>query len=371
MEITRLKDTIQDSHINFLIGYGFSTPYLSILGNVESLLFELDKDSDLTKEEKDIVEASILGNFFESVIQKNLFIINETIDSLKDEVLNNYRNFLTNLNLLLLKRKGSILSKQINIFTTNVDVFFEKAFEETQIEFTDGFMGRIKPIFSLTNYKKSLFKKSMQYDNSAEIPVFNLLKVHGSLTWKSEKEKIIYSELTDIDTVNKKWTKIKGNAINFDIKADFTYFKNEVRKIVYNKSYSDFLDEYKRFAIVIPKKTKFSDTLINLNYYELLRIFSNELEKENSLLLIMGFSIADEHIREIILRAANSNPTLLILVYCYNNDAKKQIDENIKKGNVKLRYNNIKFIFSDSICYDFKNINEKVFELLLKEIEKL
>jgi len=39
--------------------------------------------------------------------------------------------------------------------------------------------------------------------------------------------------------------------------------------------------------IVNPAKTKFEDTLLNQYYYDLLRIYSNELEKENSVLFVI------------------------------------------------------------------------------------
>lgn len=70
------------------------------------------------------------------------------------------------------------------------------------------------------------------------------------------------------------------------------------------------------FLIVNPTKEKFSDTLLNKNYYELLRIFSNELEKENSLLVVNGFSFRDEHILDLVKRSM-VNPSLKILIFVY------------------------------------------------------
>ena len=82
--------------------------------------------------------------------------------------------------------------------------------------------------------------------------------------------------------------------------------------------YSNFLNYYKvSFLIVNPTKEKFSDTLLNKNYYELLRIFSNELEKENSLLVVNGFSFRDEHILDLVKRSM-VNPSLKILIFVYN-----------------------------------------------------
>ena len=40
---------------------------------------------------------------------------------------------------------------------------------------------------ALSNFKKSRFKKSLHYDNIAEMPVFNLLELHGSLCWELDK----------------------------------------------------------------------------------------------------------------------------------------------------------------------------------------
>lgn len=370
-QLEKLKNTIQDCNLNFLIGSGLSVPYFSTLGNIELLLTELNANSTLSFEEKEIIRASILGKYYDSVILKNPTIINDEIDGPhKTPVLNNYKEFLVTLNTIVLKRKSSILNKQVNLFTTNIDVFFEKALELTQLEFNDGFYGKFKPVFSLTNFKKSLFKKSLHYDNTSEIPVFNLLKVHGSLTWKSEKEKIVYSELKEIDEIKDAWDSVKNNLIDFAVDSGLDHFISEVQSKTHNKTYSDFLKVYDKLAVVNPTKEKFQDTILNLYYYELLRVLSNELEKENTLLFILGFSLADEHIREIVLRAANSNPTLLIKIFAYNSASKIEIETNLKKGNTTIRYNNIDVLEPETgILYDFGTLNTNVFKALLNTID--
>lgn len=117
--------------------------------------------------------------------------------------------------------------------------------------------------------------------------------------------------------------------------------------------------------IINPTKEKFKDTLMNQTHYDLLRIYANELERENTLLFVMGFSFADEHIRELTVRVANSNPTLQIIIFAYTKKAKKEIEENITMS--KVRNNNI-FIESPSsngdceYSYDFNTINKKIFK---------
>lgn len=371
MEIEKLKNTIQDSNINFLIGSGMSVPFFSTLGNIELLLTELNENKILSSQEREIIRVSILGKYFETVITKNPIIIDDDIiEANKTLVMDNYKDFLVLINTIVLKRKSTILNKQINLFTTNIDVFFEKALEVTQLEFNDGFYGRFKPVFSLTNFKKSFFKKSLHYDNTSEIPVFNLLKVHGSLTWKSEKDKIVYSELKGINEVESKWNAVKSKTIDFKPKDTINHFIKEVKSKTYETSYNEFLTAYDKLAVVNPTKEKFQDTILNLHYYELLRVLSNELEKENTILFIMGFSLTDEHIREIVLRAANSNPTLTIKIFAYDNSSKTIIDENLKMGNTTIRYNNIEVLEPESsVNYDFKTLNTSVFRAILDTID--
>ncbi len=372
MEIDKLKNTIQDCNLNFLFGSGLSVPYFSTLGNIEVLLTDLEKDRKLSNDQKTIIRASILGKYFSTVIKKNPQIIDDSITDIgRDETLKNYKDFLINLNTIVLKRKSTILNKQVNLFTTNIDIFFEKALEVTQLEYNDGFYGRFNPIFNLTNFKKSLFKKSLHYDNTSEIPVFNLLKVHGSLTWETKKDNVIFSNLNAIRTVQEKYDLVESELIDFDSKAEISgHFTTEVARKTLSTNHTAYLEEYSKFAVVNPTKEKFQDTILNLQYYELLRLFSNELEKENTILIVFGFSMADEHIREIILRAANSNPTLTIKIFAYDSNAKGDIEANLKKGSATIRYNNIELIEpEDPDKYDFKTFNKSVIKAILEKID--
>ena len=60
-------------------------------------------------------------------------------------------------------------------------------------------------------------------------------------------------------------------------------------------------------------------------------MLSFELEKPDSVLIVFGFSFADEHILEIVRRSI-VNPKLKIYVVAYNEVAKKQIEK--KLGNL-------------------------------------
>lgn len=372
----KIKDTIQDCNINFLLGSGLSFPYLKTLGNIEVLLNELET-KELHPDTKKIIRTSLYKKYFDEVIGKNPQILEPDVPA--NTVLEQYKTFFRSLNSILLMRRVTILSKEINLFTTNVDIFQEKALEDLGLEYNDGFNGRFKPKFSLNNFKKSYFKKSLHYDNTAELPVFNLLKLHGSLSWEIDGEDVVFSHnLKHVKEIANK--KIVLNHI-LDIPDGATI---DTLIVAAGNKTSDasadaFMEAYEKLLIVVnPTKEKFKHTLMNKTYYELLRLYSNELEKESTVLFAMGFSFADEHICDITLRAANSNPTLMIYIIAHSSNAKADIAErfgksNIKNNNIKIiapeQENNDKGLKVDKFQYDFQTINKEIFGVVLEKVD--
>jgi len=369
-----IKNTVQDCNINFLLGSGLSRPFLATLGKIESLLTDLE-GSQLEQSTKQLIRASIYKKYFDSVISANTKILSN--DTACHSVLQNYSSFLRVMNSILLKRKGTILSKEINIFTTNVDIFLERALEDLGLEFNDGFNGRFSPIFSLSNFKKTRAKKSLHFDNVAELPVFNLLKLHGSLTWQIDAGEIKFSyDLKHVAEVATK-TITPDHCVPIEEASTLDSLAEDAAGKTLDASTQAFMEAYERLLIVInPTKEKFKETLMNQTYYELLRLYSNELEKENTVLFAMGFSFADEHIREITLRAANSNPTLMIYVFAYDATAKADIEAHFNP--TKVKNSNIAIIapdqedkdgeIKDKFQYDLPTINGRIFSSILQKI---
>jgi hypothetical protein len=131
-----------------------------------------------------------------------------------------------------------------------------------------------------------------------------------------------------------------GQNIEYEVpKATSLY--NKYLKVKRSNSPVEIIDFNKQFSIVLPTKEKFRDTVINQTYYELLRIFSNELDKENTLLIAEGFSFSDEHILQLTKRALK-NPTLLLVVFCYSS-------EDHIKNELKFKdFDNVLTIFSEN-----------------------
>lgn len=180
----RLRALVQDSHLNFLIGAGTPSAFFGLLGNVEDALTQV-AESTVTEDVKTIVRASIQAYLFDSVLAPNLRVIDRDADT--ERVLTSYAKFLRTLNRILLKRHSTILAKQANIFTTNVDMVFEVAFEQMGIDFSDGFSGKIRPRFDLGDFNTLRFRLASRFEQRSEIPVFNLVKIYGSAGWLQEK----------------------------------------------------------------------------------------------------------------------------------------------------------------------------------------
>jgi hypothetical protein len=351
----RLRTIIQDSRLNFLIGAGTSSSFFASLGNIEQALTDLASLEGSTKS-KLLVRASIQAYFFENVLVPNQKILAR--DQSAEEVLLSYARFLRTLNRILTKRHSSLLAKQVNVFTTNIDMVFEVALEQLGIDYSDGFSGKIRPRFDLGDFNTVRFRTGSRYEHRSEVPVFNLVKLHGSAAWRQEAR----DDRTDIyfdhgltlvaevesslgatrarllDVVVERQPKAQGPAIRpaGDLLGEADSALQD------NADLSDvkrFTAAYNRLGIVNPDKRKFASTVMNETYYELIRRFANELEKENSVLLVHGFSFRDEHLRDLVLRAARTNPTLQVIVFCFSREDREGYtrllpETEVKNGNI-------------------------------------
>lgn len=287
-----LSEVIQSSNLNFLLGAGISFPFFPLLNDIE---FRLNAASEEEKEE-------IYKEYLEKVMLPNQNILSgeeESVNYLKTKAA--YEKFLRVISQILIKRKSTILSKQANLFTTNIDVFLESSLEALEIEYNDGFSGKFKPSFGLENYKKSIHQRSLHFDHISEIPVFNVVKIHGSTTWK-------YNEQNSNEIV---------------LSSDLAHFDESMLEM----TKEEFISHYSKILVVNPEEAKHLESVLNTYYSELLRLYSSELEKENAVLFIIGFSMADRHIKEITLRAAKSNPTLRIYFISHSHGKGEELSE--------------------------------------------
>src|SRR3989344_318334 len=181
-----LKEIIQSGHINLLVGSGCSLDYLTTLKDIED---RMNVEETKAQAQKD----------YYNLIKKSKSVLNESIETVSDEknklnkTKENYDSFLGFWANTISSRSLHIVNKQVNIFTTNFDMFMEGSCERLGIPYNDGFAGQINPSFSVANFNKIQRYKSLQFDNTSDIPLFNIIKLHGSVSWLAKDEKILYS----------------------------------------------------------------------------------------------------------------------------------------------------------------------------------
>lgn len=279
--ISNLRKQFQSSNINVILGAGFSHGVFELLGDIETKLFIaeiIDGDEEKVKElKKEFFKGSILPYLD---------------DDKRKEGIEQRNQFLLLLNNIVSNRQSSILHKIINLYTTNYDLLIEESLEICNIKYIDGFSGKIKPKFSTSNYGLIFNRQTSISSMTSEITTCNLYKVHGSLNWDCNN-----NDIFSVDPSEK------------------------IRKIEEKLETDDFLTEYKKLAIINPTKDKLNQTVLNVNYYDQLRMYCNELEKNNTLLLSFGFSFSDEHISSMTVRALQSNPTLSLVVFSFDDSS--------------------------------------------------
>ncbi|MBK6007880.1 SIR2 family protein [Ramlibacter ginsenosidimutans] len=283
-----LLRTIESGNLNLLIGSGASAPVIPVGGDIESQINALivnGKEADA-----DALSIKLLNSI---QAPTNLMVAGSLNDALTDLV-SEYTALIGQLGTLLAERKTTLLPKQASIFSTNYDLLVEQAcINNPVLRLNDGFSrsaaldGRMT--FSTRAFFNSTFNTGNLFNYRVEVPAINLIKLHGSVSWAKDGDHVIY-----------RVEKLEPLPATAPAEA--------IRK------------RLDRYAVVLPQAAKFKTTLMDRTYYDLLRIYNNELDRENTSLLAFGFSFGDEHIRDITMRALK-NPTLRLMIFSYDTGA--------------------------------------------------
>lgn len=319
------KEIIQSGHLNLLIGSGCSLEYLTTLKDIENRMNIEETREEAQKDYYKQIKKS------KAVLNENLET-NNTEKTKLNKTKQNYDAFLNFWANTISSRSLHIVNKQVNIFTTNFDMFMEDSCERLDIPYNDGFIGQIKPDFNVANFNKIQRYKSLQFDNISDIPLFNIIKLHGSVSWLTKDEKIIYSD---------------GSHIPDDLDS---------------KTGTDFEGEYKKIAVINPNVEKHFETVLGTNYASVLRKFTLELEKENSVLMLIGLSLEDKHIKNLLYGVMKSNPTLIVVYFSYS-----QYDETVDKFEESKNPN--LYIISPEDKFTFEKGVDYLSEIFVKEEE--
>lgn len=349
-----------DKNINFLFGSGASASYIPTLRIDDHNTYEtLLTDSNFSH-----LENYIYWNYYKDVILPTYCFLPEEEGQQENfsKTLGYYKSFISEL-VGLLNRRSANHIRRANIFTTNYDLFVERSADELlsslKFHLNDGSNGLIDKQLDISNFHISTWHQGTHDSYRYEIPMINLIKMHGSVSWSKKNDSTINIDYLkkenvlippEIDIENRSLIDLIQNN-DLGIEPDFGVAFEEEE----NSRLALFRENYNKLAIVSPTKEKFKETVFQQHYYQSLRLLSYELEKPQSVLICFGFSFQDEHIREIIKRSL-SNPTLKVFIFCYKKHAKREIKRILNDPRVTFIYPK-----DSEDCITFKKLTTKIF----------
>lgn len=148
--------------------------------------------------------------------------------------------------------------------------------------FNDGSNGYFNRILDSANYNKSVAYRGLNDSYLNELPTLSLIKPHGSMNWEREQEDNILIR----------------------------------QSIVENP------------VVVKPTGLEGQETFLNNHFHDMLRVFQLELDKPQSILIVIGFSFQDKHIAKMLNRSLK-NPELNVFIFCYSESDKQIILTNL------------------------------------------
>ncbi|MBQ3418581.1 MAG: SIR2 family protein [Erysipelotrichaceae bacterium] len=268
------------------------------------------------------------NELFDDVKKVSRELIENKYDETIKKTLKNYVDFISVMIDSIEQSNSRQSPKAVNLFTTNYDLFVEKSVDSLlnnkRFVFNDGANGYFVRTLDSSNYNKTTSYKGLNDNFLDEIVTINLFKPHGSVNWERNGNHIIV--------------------------------KNEV---------SD------NFVGVPPTGVENSETFINDHFHNMLRLFQFELDKQQSLLIVIGFSFQDSHIAAMVKRALK-NPELLVIVFCHDEktdkDGKTEKDRIYENLDVPNNQNNLMVVVPSEID---TNDGEKIKEFIIANLTEL
>lgn len=332
-DIRKFLETLEGKNINFLFGAGASMPYLKGL-NLEALCGYTFEDImnqvylDSNEKIKNYISAYFIHNSLLNGTYKNII---ESKDPMCISILNDYMLIIESL-YKILQRNSIQQPKRVNVFSTNYDMFFECAFDKIlasnpNLYFNDGSYGFVNKYVNTQRFHMKLINVGVDNRYEYELPMFNLIKLHGSLNWWLNNDKKI--AVDNFECLEN----LVYNPSNFNLVEelsddcwDVEEFINTLDDHLEEDEFEGFYKTINRLAIVRPTKRKFYDTVFEEHFFQSLRLLTQELERKQSVLIVFGFSFNDEHIFSIIKRSL-LNPNLLLYIICYDEKEKNRMEE--------------------------------------------
>lgn len=288
---TEISQCLQIENLNFLVGAGCSS-YRDNSGNelaiptmagLANRFYEANPDFKISSKKKaidrfpDNLEALInhLISISNIADENERNQVNKKVKTINEFIFDSVCNANQSSDLLALYKEFylRIVKKTrqtpVNIYTTNYDLYNENALDELGFMYNNGFLGSAKRIFNPNSYNYVVVENlNLSRDVWKSVSNFiNLYKIHGSINWVKETD-------SATDTVR--------------------ILEKDIELIRQRKQYGSLM--------IYPTPQKDRSTLM-VPYSDLFRMMQNNLLRNNSILITMGYSFGDEHINRIILNA--------------------------------------------------------------------
>jgi len=314
-----LSAIFQSEHLSLLTGTGLTSAVSNIAGvKAQEMTRLIFKDSLSQSIKKKSDETASKMNRGEANIEDDIRIALELINGLKIIEDDRYKSLEGELNSKLLDFIKTILSterqffsmlkaddsnaitafnllksfilsftsrtasrERLNIFTTNYDRFIELACDETGVLLLDRFKGKIQPIFRNTrleldyHYNPPGIRGEPRYVEG----VARITKLHGSIDWKFDTDRIVKSLLP------------------FGAPDNHPEIPVQITEQV----------------VIYPNSSKDIETAF-YPYAELFRDFSSGICQPNSVLITYGYGYGDSHINRVIEDMLTIPSTHLVII---------------------------------------------------------
>lgn len=284
-----------EKQLNILIGSGCSAEAIPLMSEHGDNDIKVRND----KLVNEIIRRSKIS-MLKNITKYRKFEIIDKIIKTQDS----YKKFIYSIIDILNLSNSRQVPRTVNIFTTNYDLFIENAVNDLQSHsrfiFNDGASGYFERILNSSNYNQVVAYKGINDNYISEIPSINLIKSHGSVNWEYKDDKVIVSNIV---------------------------FDNPM--------------------VVRPTGYEEQETFINNYFHDMLRKFQIELDKPQSILIIIGFSFQDKHIAKMVKRALQ-NRELIVYLFVYKNNRVDR-DRILKNLQVKDIPANLKVIVGNDI----------------------
>ena len=194
-------------------------------------------------------------------------------DKRDSELLEVYKTFYKKL----LTRNSTL--PRLNIFTTNYDLYSERAMDSLGIHYANGFTGGISKYFNPTIFNYALAEKMDLSQSKWNVidNFFYLYKIHGSVNWVENDD--------------------EGKLFKIQEIQDPTF--NTLKD--------------KETVMIHPTPLKYNASL-GSPYSDLFREFQKKLMQNNNILVAIGYSFSDEHINNLIFQAFTIPSFRLIII---------------------------------------------------------